>query len=73
VIRFWNSEVTGDLNAVLEQIYVEVHGSREAEALPLKHHRRRWTVTPPRRCAATQERALLVSASPGEGKKKPAS
>jgi very-short-patch-repair endonuclease len=41
VIRFWNSDVTGNLNAVLERIYVEVHGSREAEALPLKHHRRR--------------------------------
>jgi len=41
VIRFWNSDVAGNLNAVLEQIYVEVHGSREAEALPLKHHRRR--------------------------------
>jgi very-short-patch-repair endonuclease len=23
VIRFWNSDVTGDLNAVLERIYVE--------------------------------------------------
>jgi len=41
VIRFWNSEVTGDLDAVMEKIYVEVYGAREAEALPLKHHRRR--------------------------------
>ena len=41
VIRFWNSEVTADLNAVLERIYMEVHGSLDAEALPLKHHRRR--------------------------------
>ena len=41
VIRFWNSEVTADLNAVLERIYVEVHGALDAEALPLKHHRRR--------------------------------
>lgn len=41
VIRFWNSDVTGDLKAVLERIYAEVHGSLEAEALPLKHHRRR--------------------------------
>ena len=24
VIRFWNSDVTGDLNAVLERIYVEL-------------------------------------------------
>jgi len=41
VIRFWNSDVTADLNAVLERIYLEVHGSLDAEARPLKHHRRR--------------------------------
>jgi len=41
VIRFWNSDVVGNLNAVMEQIYVEVYGAREAEALPLRHHRRR--------------------------------
>ena len=39
VIRFWNSEITSDLNAVLERIYVELYGSREAEAAPLKHRR----------------------------------
>ena len=50
VIRFWNSDVTNDLNAVLEQIYVELHGAREAEALRLKHQRRPKSsaVTPPR-------------------------
>jgi very-short-patch-repair endonuclease len=41
VIRFWNSEVTADLTAVLERIYVELYGSREASVAPLKHHRRR--------------------------------
>ena len=41
VIRFWNSEITEDLSAVLERIYVELYGSREAEVAPLKHHRRR--------------------------------
>ncbi len=41
VIRFWNSDVAADLNAVMERIYMEVHGSLDAEALPLKHHRRR--------------------------------
>jgi very-short-patch-repair endonuclease len=40
VIRFWNSEVTSNLNAVMEQIYIELYGAREAEALPLQHHRR---------------------------------
>ena len=39
VIRFWNSEITADLNAVLERIYVELYGSREAEVEPLKHRR----------------------------------
>ena len=41
VIRFWNSEISRDLTAVLERIYVELHGSREAEVTRLKHHRRR--------------------------------
>lgn len=39
VIRFWNSETTSDLTAVLERIYVELYGSREAETTPLKHRR----------------------------------
>jgi very-short-patch-repair endonuclease len=41
VMRFWNSDVIGDLSAVMERIYVEVYGAREAQAIPLKHHRRR--------------------------------
>jgi very-short-patch-repair endonuclease len=41
VARFWNSEITSDLNAVLERIYVDLYGSRQAEANPLKHLRRR--------------------------------
>ena len=41
VVRFWNSETTGDLKAALERVYVELHGSREAEAEPLKHRRQR--------------------------------
>jgi very-short-patch-repair endonuclease len=41
VIRFWNSNVTSDLRAVMEKIYVEVYGSLDAEALPLQHLRRR--------------------------------
>jgi very-short-patch-repair endonuclease len=41
VIRFWNSEINGELNAVLERIYVELYGSREAAIEPLKHLRRR--------------------------------
>jgi very-short-patch-repair endonuclease len=41
VIRFWNSEIADELDAVLERIYVELYGSREAQATPLKHQRRR--------------------------------
>src|SRR6266481_5337277 len=41
VVRFWNSEITADLTAVLERIYVELHGSRDAKDEPLKHLRRR--------------------------------
>ena len=65
VVRFWNSEVTGDLNAVLERIYLEVHGSREAEADMLKHRRysRKLHPTPPLRADPPPS---------GEGKKKPA-
>ena len=40
VIRFWNSDVTNNLNAVMERIYAEVHGGLDSESFPLKHHRR---------------------------------
>ncbi len=41
VIRFWNSEITHELTAVLERIYIELYGSRELAIERLKHHRRR--------------------------------
>jgi very-short-patch-repair endonuclease len=41
VVRFWNSEIARDLPAVLERIYEELHGSRDAKAEPMKHHRRK--------------------------------
>jgi very-short-patch-repair endonuclease len=41
VVRFWNSEIAGDLAAVLERVYVELFGSREATGEPMKQHRRR--------------------------------
>jgi very-short-patch-repair endonuclease len=40
VVRFWNSDVAKDLNAVMEAIYVELYGAREAEAFPLKQRGR---------------------------------
>ena len=50
VVRFWNSEIAGELNAVLERIYAELYGARESEAARFKHKRnpRGGTVTPPR-------------------------
>lgn len=39
VVRFWNFEIATDLTAVLERIYIELYGSREAETKPLKHRR----------------------------------
>jgi very-short-patch-repair endonuclease len=41
VVRFWNSDIAGDLNAVLERIYRELYGSLEAEVEALIHQRRR--------------------------------
>lgn len=41
VLRFWNSEIAGDLTAVLERIYVELYGSHEAETVKLEHQRKR--------------------------------
>jgi very-short-patch-repair endonuclease len=41
VVRFWNSEIIGDLTAVLERIYQELHGSPGVEVEPMKHRRRR--------------------------------
>jgi very-short-patch-repair endonuclease len=40
VVRFWNSEIAADLEAVLERIYAELYGSREAEVASLTHRRR---------------------------------
>jgi len=31
VLRFWNSEVTGNLNGVLERVYSELYGSTTSE------------------------------------------
>lgn len=48
VIRFWNSDINSNLEGVLEQIYIELYGSRDAEARHLKHRRHpRQRRTPP--------------------------
>jgi very-short-patch-repair endonuclease len=46
VIRFWNSDVTGNPGAVLAAIYAELYGSLAQDAKPMKHIRRRKTAPP---------------------------
>jgi Protein of unknown function (DUF559) len=44
VIRFSNADVSGNIEGVLEAIYVEIFGSRHALPGDIKHHRlRRFT------------------------------
>jgi len=66
VLRFWNSEVFGNIDGVIDSIYGAIHGSLSAEATPLKHMRRRETApaTPPR---STRSRAPIDPPPPGEG------
>jgi len=52
VIRFWNSEVSQDMDGVLAAIHAAIYGSTEVEPTKLKHRRLRkfsQDVTPPRR------------------------
>jgi very-short-patch-repair endonuclease len=57
VLRFWNNDLTNNMDGVLEAIYAVVHGSTSAEPAPLKHRRhmgvlsRDASATPPRRAA----------------------
>jgi very-short-patch-repair endonuclease len=39
VIRFWNNDLTNNMDGVLESIYAAVHGSTIAEPAPFKHTR----------------------------------
>jgi very-short-patch-repair endonuclease len=45
VIRFWNNDITNNIDGVMETIYAAVHGASDAEPAYLKHNRRR--VPPP--------------------------
>ncbi len=46
VIRFWNNEVVENIDGVIETIYKAVYGSRDFQSTPLKHKRRRRSVSP---------------------------
>jgi very-short-patch-repair endonuclease len=41
VLRFWNNDLTTNMNGVLDAIYTAVYGSPSAEPVPLKHERRK--------------------------------
>jgi very-short-patch-repair endonuclease len=47
VIRFWNNDITNNMDGVLESIYAAVHGSPNAEPKPFKH--KRWRRPSPQR------------------------
>jgi very-short-patch-repair endonuclease len=40
VIRFWNNDLSNNMDGVLEAIYAAIHGSTIAEPSPFKHTRR---------------------------------
>jgi very-short-patch-repair endonuclease len=41
VLRFWNNDITGNMDVVMEAIYAAIYGSTSASPIPLKHRRRR--------------------------------
>ena len=51
VIRFWNNDLTQNMDGVLETVYAALYGSREAEPGPLKHRRHRRRHPTPARFA----------------------
>ena len=46
VIRVWNNEISQNINGVLEKIYAEIYGSRDAKCFALKHRRHRRSPHP---------------------------
>jgi very-short-patch-repair endonuclease len=56
VLRFWNNDITKNLDGVLETIYGALYGSRDAEAAPLKHLRRTKDHPTPARHSALKTR-----------------
>jgi very-short-patch-repair endonuclease len=39
VLRFWNNELTENMQGVLEAVHAALYGSRDSEPAPLKHKR----------------------------------
>jgi len=40
VLRFWNNDITKNIDGVMEAVYAALHGSLSGEPVPLKHKRR---------------------------------
>jgi len=41
VLRFWNNDITKNIDGVMDAVYAALHGSLSGEPVPLKHPRRR--------------------------------
>ena len=61
VLRFWNGEVSSNLDGVLDTIYATLHGSLADDAAPFRHQRR------PRPKGVTPPRPLRGRPSPSRG------
>ena len=46
VMRFWNNDLTANMDGVLEAIYAAIHGSSAAEPKRLRHQRYKRVVSP---------------------------
>ena len=62
VVRVWNNEIIENIDGVMEKIYAEIYGSRDAEPAPMKHLRRKRILPP-----ITPPRALRARPSPSRG------
>jgi very-short-patch-repair endonuclease len=60
VLRFWNNDLTSNLQGVMEVIHVALYGSADGAPRPFKHSRR-TKFTPPRRAPRADP------SPPGEG------
>jgi very-short-patch-repair endonuclease len=52
VLRFWNNDISGNMDGVMEAVYAAIYGSFAALPVRLKHQRRRRSAShssPPRR------------------------
>jgi very-short-patch-repair endonuclease len=70
VLRFWNNDLTENLDGALETIYAALYGSRDAQPVTLKHERRLKDHPTPARHSASKTRVNALTArrpSPSRG------